>query len=605
MVVRQVSVVPGLVHLVDEILINAADNRHRTATNGDKQQRRMSYIDITITPTQISIANDGQCIPVVRHPVHGMYIPELIFGHLLTSSNYDDSQQRLVGGRHGYGAKLVNIFSHSFAVEVQDEERGVRYRQQWRANMSERDEPTITAYADLQLATAQQRRSYTAVTFTPDLAHFHSTTLTPDTLALLTRRAYDIAATVAADGITVRLNGQPLPVRSFADYVALFPLPAEGGEPLWLRVGEWEVAVCGLLGGGVLAVRDVSFVNSVHTSRGGTHVQLVGERVTKLLVDAIVKQHKQLADAVTPTTVRQFFSLFINTLVPNPSFDSQTKEALITPTRFLPPLTLPPAFVRQLLSSPLLAAIVEVCETKQSVELARKLRTQKQSTTRSGARQLALSIPKLTDATLAGHPAHSHHCTLILTEGDSAKALVLAGLSELGRERWGVFPLRGKLLNVRDVGGSAMVKNEEIGQLITILGLEWGKVYETVEDVRTLRYGAVMLMCDQDHDGSHIKGLFINLLHTFWPSLLRSPHFTFLHTFSTALVKVRRGSTTHAFDTTRAYREWQHRVGPAEAAKWTVKYYKGLGTNTAEEGRAYFREVGRHRVGLCVAGCGG
>ena len=223
MVVRSVSVVPGLVHLVDEILINAADNRHRTTTSqsttatpatATAKKHRMSYIDISVTASQISITNDGQCIPVVRHPEHHIYIPELIFGHLLTSSNYDDSQQRLVGGRHGYGAKLVNIFSHSFAVEVQDEERQVRYRQQWRNNMSERDEPIITPYSALTLTTANHRRSYTTVTFTPDLSHFHCTTLTPDTLALLHRRAYDIAASVAADGVQVRLNSQPIPIRS-------------------------------------------------------------------------------------------------------------------------------------------------------------------------------------------------------------------------------------------------------------------------------------------------------------------------------------------------------------------------------------------------------
>ena len=603
MAVRAVTVVPGLVHVVDEILVNAADNRHRKAAVGGGSgsatgaQRRMSYIDIVITPTTITIKNDGQCIPVLPHPEHRIYIPELIFGHLLTSSNYDDSQQRLVGGRHGYGAKLVNIFSHAFAVELQDEERQVRYRQQWRSNMSERDEPAITPYSALSLSTAQQRRSYTSVSFTPDLSHFHCDSLGADTLALLHRRAYDIAATVASDGVQVRLNGQPLPVQSFSDYVSLFPVPTDA-PPLWVRVGDWEIAVCGLLGGGVAAVRDVSFVNSIQTSRGGTHVQAVSERVTKLLVDEITKRHKLLSEAVTAGTVRQFFSLFINTLVPNPSFDSQTKETLITPARSLPPLTLPPAFVKQLLSSRLLDSIVEVCETKQSVELARKLRQQKAAGSRH--RQL-LSIPKLTDATLAAHLTQSHTCTLILTEGDSAKALVLAGLSELGRERWGVFPLRGKLLNVRDVGGSAMVKNEEIGQLISILGLEWGRAYDTLDDVRTLRYGGVMLMCDQDHDGSHIKGLFINLLHTFWPSLLRSPHFTFLHTFSTAIVKVRKGGTVHAFDSIKGYREWQQAMG-AEAAKWTVKYYKGLGTNTAEEGRAYFRQVDKHRVGFVWEG---
>ena len=109
-------------------------------------------------------------------------------------------------------------------------------------------------------------------------------------------------------------------------------------------------------------------------------------------------------------------------------------------------------------------------------------------------------------------------CTLIVTEGDSAKTLAVAGLSVVGRDHYGVFPLRGKCKNVRDASVTQLTSNQEFNDLKKILGLQQGKDYQ---DVSELRYGRLMIMTDADNDGSHIKGLILNMIHYFWPSLLK------------------------------------------------------------------------------------
>ena len=123
-------------------------------------------------------------------------------------------------------------------------------------------------------------------------------------------------------------------------------------------------------------------------------------------------------------------------------------------------------------------------------------------------------IPKLDDANWAGGPK-SDQCTLILTEGDSAKSLAISGLEIIGRDKYGVFPLRGKVLNVKGEDKNISKKiadNAEITNLKKILGLQSDKKYQSTKD---LRYGSVMLMTDQDEDGSHIKGLLFNLFQSY------------------------------------------------------------------------------------------
>ena len=192
-----------------------------------------------------------------------------------------------------------------------------------------------------------------------------------------------------------------------------------------------------------------------------------------------------------------------------------------------------------------------------------KAHTQLSKATKGGKKARVSGIPKLDDANEAGG-RNSAKCTLILTEGDSAKALAVSGLGVVGRDYYGVFPLRGKLLNVREASSKQIKDNAEVQAICAIMGLQFGKEYT---DVKQLRYGRLMIMTDQDQDGSHIKGLLINLIQFAWPSLLRMPGF--LIEFVTPIVKCTKGKKEHAFFTLPEYEMWaeEHNGGKG----WKIK----------------------------------
>ncbi|CAJ1400545.1 unnamed protein product [Effrenium voratum] len=211
-----------------------------------------------------------------------------------------------------------------------------------------------------------------------------------------------------------------------------------------------------------------------------------------------------------------------------------------------------------------------------------------------GLQKRLFGVPKLEDANLAG-TKEGHSCTLILTEGDSAKALAVAGLSVVGRDRFGVFPLRGKLRNVRELSVKQMLENKEIDQVLKILALDANKEYR---DAKGLRYGSIMIMTDQDHDGSHIKGLIINFIQHWFPSLLRMPGF--LKEFVTPIVKVSKGDQSKTFFTLPEYEAWKEANNNGQG--WKVKYYKGLGTSTSAEAREYFADIDDHEIRFTYSG---
>lgn len=205
-------------------------------------------------------------------------------------------------------------------------------------------------------------------------------------------------------------------------------------------------------------------------------------------------------------------------------------------------------------------------------------------------------IPKLDDANDAGGK-HSLECTLILTEGDSAKSLAVSGLGVIGRDRYGVFPLRGKILNVREASHKQIMENAEINNIIKIVGLQYKKSYDDAESLKTLRYGKIMIMTDQDQDGSHIKGLLINFIHHNWPSLLKHG---FLEEFITPIVKASKNKQELSFYSIPEFDEWKKHIENQKA--WKIKYYKGLGTSTAKEAKEYFADMERHRILFRYAG---
>lgn len=567
---REITYTPGLYKIFDEIVVNAADNKQRDPN--------MDRMEVKIDPEEgtISVLNNGKGIPVVMHKEHGCFVPTLIFGHLLTGSNFDDNEKKTTGGRNGYGAKLANIFSKEFIVECVDANEGLKFVQVFRNNMHTAEEPKVKACS----ASEQKKGDYTKITFKPDLERFNMTRLDEDTVGLLAKRAYDIAGSMAnRDGkkLSVSLNGKKLPVKDFKSYLALF----DGITPpaAYEKVGErWEVGVSMSDG----SFQQISFVNAIATTKGGGHVNYIADQVAKGLAAAVKKKNKGGTE-IKPNQIKNHLSVFVNCLVENPTFDSQTKENLTTrPTAFGTEGKLSEKFLKQVEKSGVIDAIMSYAKFKQNQALKRKGGTKKTRLT---------GITKLDDANFAG-TAKSKDCTLIITEGDSAKSLAVSGLSVVGRDYYGVFPLKGKPLNVRDATHAQIMKNEEIMNVVEIMGLKFGTTY-TDENIKSLRYGHLMIMADQDHDGSHIKGLIINFIHHFWPSLLDIPDF--LLQFITPIVKCTKAKKTHTFFTLPEYEEWKESTGN-DAKGWTIKYYKGLGTSTSSEAKEYFSNLDIHEI---------
>jgi len=567
MINRDTTYVPGFYKIFDEILVNAADNKQRDP--------KMDTIKIEINPEEgsISIQNNGKGIPVVMHKEQNMYVPTMIFGHLLTGSNFNDEEAKVTGGRNGFGAKLCNVFSNKFTVETADKSAKKSFKQTWGANMSKTSEPKIKEFSG---------EEFTKVTFHPDFTKFGMEKLDTDTVALLSRRAFDIAASTR--GVKVFLNGTRLPVKQFKDYVDLFlkGKEDEAGQPLkcvYEQCGErWEVAVCVSDKG----FQQVSFCNSIATTKGGRHVDHVADLVVKAIIDKIKTKNKTGIN-IKPFQIKNHLWLFVNSLIVNPTFDSQTKDTMTLIAKSFGSKCSPTEkFNTGLVKSGIIESVLLWSKFKADAQLKSKQSGKKTNKLRG--------IPKLEDANEAG-TKNSSGCTLILTEGDSAKTLAVAGLGVIGRDYYGVYPLKGKLLNVRESNPKQIMENKEINDLVKIVGLTYKKKYETMDDLKSLRYGKVMIMTDQDQDGSHIKGLVINFVHHNWPSLLKLP---FLEEFITPIVKVTKGNNSQCFYSLPEFQEWKDET--ENWVTWKIKYYKGLGTSTSKEAKEYFSDMIRHKI---------
>jgi len=504
-------------------------------------------------------------IDVAQHPEHKLWIPEMIFGHLRTSTNYaEDKKEKIVGGKNGFGFKLVLIWSSWGQVETVDHVRGLKYTQEFKNNLNEICPPVITKC---------KNKPYTKVSFRPDYTRFGcpGNNLTPDMLALFTKRVYDIAA-VTDKSIKVKFNGTLVPVKHFQQYVDLYI----GGKGDVKRIYEspdprWEYAVC------LTPVDEfchISFVNGIYTPRGGKHVEYITNQIVRKLADLIKKKKKV---DVKPNTIKEQLMLFLRCDIENPSFSSQTKDELGTAVaNFGSSCKVSDEFVEKLAKMGVMDAACALTEVKET-KAAKKTDGAKTRTIRG--------IPKLIDANFAGTDK-SGECTIIFCEGDSAKAGIVSGLSKEDRNTIGVYPMKGKIFNVRGETAKRISENNEIAEIKQILGLENGRKY-TAEDVKTrLRYGKVLFMTDQDLDGSHIKGLGINLFQSEWPSLAQIPGF--IGFMNTPILKAKKGANEMLFYSEGEFEDWKKEHNGEVPSGWTTKYYKGLGTSTGKEFKEYF-----------------
>jgi DNA topoisomerase-2 len=542
---------PGFYKLIDELLVNAHDHVVRLRTRNSTTP--VKHIDVSTDGKTFTIENDGESIDVEKHPDYGVYIPQLIFGELLTSTNYDKDEKKLVGGKNGYGVKLVNIFSKKLELTIVDSKRQLKYTQIFEDNMSKISPPVVKAC---------KTKSSVKIVWSPDFQKFGWKDSIPSPiLDVIRRRVYDLAMTVGKD-VRVSWNDETIKFRDLPSYVSWY-LPKDAPILTCNPQINWNIAISD---SPTDKAFNVSFVNGIWT-RSGKHVDEITNQIVNHFVSYIETKKKI---KVKPALVRDSLAVFIYCFVENPSFSSQTKEVMTSKVS----CKLPEDFLKKLVSK--LGILTKVLE-------AQNIKDSKEEKKTDGKKSSKITgIPKLDDAAMAG-TSKSSECTLILTEGDSAKAMALSGLSQDQRRFYGVFPLRGKLLNVKDTSSRRVEQTEEIANMKKILGLESGKKYTGVSQ---LRYGSILIMTDQDYDGSHIRGLLINMFHELWHELICIPGF--ITYMATPIVKASRATKSLSFYTQHEYEEWRK---TPESNGWKVKYYKGLGTSTRDEAKDYFKSM--------------
>ena len=562
---------PGLYKIFDEIIVNASDHTIRT------KECKTIKVDFDKTTGRITVWNDGPGIPVKINEKHNIYVPEMIFGHFRSSSNYKDDG-KIVGGRNGFGAKLTNVFSTEFTLETIDSNNEKFYSQIFTNNMRDKTKPTVKD---------NKKDSYTKISFIPEYSRFGYKGLTSDTIALFSKRVYDLSICTNKN-VSVYLNNEKINCKDFPKYVKMY----YDAEPKSLTLFEsgtrWKL---GAIFDNNAGATNISFVNGICTYNGGTHVKYITDQICDGLIEIIKKKNKELN--IKPDAIKLNITLFLICSIEDPTFNSQVKDKLTRkPNEFGSKCELSQDFIDKFAKTGIVDEVMSIAEFRENKELKKS----------DGKKQKNLKdLIKLDDAEDAGGP-NSQNCRLILTEGDSAKAFAKEGLELIGSKLYGVFPLRGKLLNVRNATVSQLVKNQEFITLKRIIGLKQGVEYKNTKE---LRYGGILILTDQDADGSHIKGLIINMIHYMWPSLIITD--SFIQCLRTPLLKIfkcsdRKQENPKIFYSLNEYKLWRE-TEKDNLHLWSdAKYYKGLGTSTPLEAKETFLDFDDKKVNFICNG---
>ena len=543
-VLRDVSITKGAIKLAHELIDNAHDNIFRGNT---------THIDIAFKDNTLTITNNGKTIPVIKHDVHEKFIPEMLASEFRAGDNMeaDDRKGRVTAGTHGLGMTLVNTFSKAFKLTCDDAERKLQYTQSWSDNMQGTSGPKVKKMS--------RKNSKTIVEAVLDWQRLGYPEAGPDGdfELVLKRQAFDLAACTPKT-VKVTYNGQAVPVKSFAAYCKMF------GPNEYVKISDTcEVAVFA----SQMQQLPPSFVNGLNTI-DGKHKDALQKEIVSALVQMV---QRKLKIVMSRRVVQKYIVLSVNCHVEDPEYDSQTKERLTGAASESLKFKWPQAGMKRVMK--LLEDVVCTAATASaSAKLSSSVPTSRK-----------VKVPKYDTAHRAGTKDRGK-CALYLSEGDSAKALVVSGFSVIGRKFNGVFPLKGKLINCMNASQKELTNNAEFTNICTILGLKPGKP----ADPKTLRYGKVVIMCDQDVDGSHIKGLILAMFYKFWPNLITDG---FLWVFVTPLVKAKKGKIVHQFFDQSAFEKWE---SENDTRGFTVKYYKGLGTSSSAEARQMFSNLDTH-----------
>jgi DNA topoisomerase-2 len=507
---------PGFLKLFDEIISNSVDEHKRSG--------KINTIKVSVSADTITVWDNGG-IPVVQHPEHKVWIPELIFSNLRAGSNFNDDEGRTVAGTNGVGASLVNIFSKRFVIDTADGKN--RFLQTFTDNMSKRTTPK----------TSRTSQGFTEITYVPDLSRFEMKKIDDAHCKMMRKRVIDIAA--ANPGLKLEFNGEKYKFKTFKEYVDLYV-----NDSIWERSKDWEIS----FGVSKDGFQSVSFVNSIHTKDGGTHESYILNQVIEYLRAMIKKKHKV---EVKPSEIKNHVFLFINCTVINPAFSSQTKEKLITEAKdFGTKHDVTEKFAKAVFGSEVIQSLLDWIEQKKNAEERAELRKLNKSLA-------STKVLKLIDA----KGKDRNKCVLGIFEGMSALSAVRKFRDP---QTFGAFPLKGKFLNVSEMTNSGVIQNDEVVQLMASLGIKLG------EEPGDLRYGKVYIYTDADPDGDSIAGLLINFFNKYWPELFEQNR---IFKVMTPLVVAKKGKEVKPFYSNEEYSDWEKKTG---AKGWEVEYKKGL-----------------------------
>jgi DNA topoisomerase-2 len=516
---QEIEYNPGFLKLFDEIVSNSVDE--------SKRSERLNQIHVIVNQKtgEITVWDNGG-IPVIIHDVQKVYVPEMIFSNLRAGSNFNDDEDRVVAGTNGVGASLTNIFSTRFKIRTADGKK--EFVQIFTDNMSKRSEPSIRSSGD----------GFTEISYITDFSRFGMTGIDDTHIRMIRKRLIDIAA--CNPHLKIQFNNEKFRFRSFKEYADLY---TEGS--FYEKSENWEIVVAPSNSG----YQTISYVNSIETKDGGTHINAVQSQIVERLRSLILKKHKV---DIKPNDIRNHMMLFVNCTIINPAFSSQTKEKLITePKDFGSTHEISDRLIKQLFASELVASILDWIERKKLAEERAELR--KLNKNLSSAKILKLIDAKSRDK--------RGECTLGIFEGMSALSAVRKFRNA---QTFGAFPLKGKFLNVSEMKNTEVIKSEEVVNLMGSLGLRLG------EDPENLRYGRILIYTDADPDGDAIAGLLMNFFDKYWPELFDQGK---IYRVLTPLVVAKKGKDVLSFYTKDEYNEWESKTN---TKPWNVEYKKGL-----------------------------
>jgi len=539
---------PAIERTFTEILSNAVDNALRHKFDPENVAVTKS-IKVTMNHEtgEVSIWNDGAFIPISKDNDEGIYNHSLIFGHLRSSSNYDDDQVRFVSGRNGFGAKLTNVFSTLFEVTAIDPVRKLKLVQTWSRNMRDTSEPKVSK--------TTTKTGSTLIRWQLDFKQFKNQ---PGYhLAYVSLFRMHCLNAAITTGASVTFNGVKLPNTLSKYFDLVFK------EPQNLKVTSSDTVAIIAPGS---EFEQVSFVNGIRTRAGGRHVDTWIQSLCKALISKIGEPGTR---PLTVKDVKQHLRILLISTVPNPEFDSQEKNRLEAPNVTAPTFT--ELMLKKILNTwGLKKTIQDAHLAKEDVKALRVIRT---------TNEPRKVIPGYDKANHSANPKYASQCTLFICEGLSAKTFAVAGLTHgmrvapdeplrKGRDWFGIYPLRGKILNVRKVNLTTLSKNEVMCNLMHILGLSLDS------SKRRTKYGHVCILTDADTDGTHIKGLLINFFAMYFPSVMVN-----VISMNTPILKV---NNLYIYD------ERSDKKKLLSGAIKTTKYYKGLGTTEKKDMKEIF-----------------